>query len=343
MTSSETTAYTDGACRGNPGPGGWAWAIPGGAWASGYEARSTNQRMEISAALEATRAIDGPLRIVSDSTYVVNCWRDEWWKGWIARGWKNSQKKPVANQDLWEPLVEMFAGRADLRFEWVKGHSDDPMNDLVDRLAVAASWRERGDSGDVPPRDDQLGPPDNPGATVKVLGGSAADSRVPEGWRLAVVGVRTESLGSSDVGRRLRSRLAQILAAQRELHPELVVMTGLRQGTEMIGAGAAGDAGLPYIAVLPYPDPVAGWPVSERGGFDDAVAAATSVVTLERKRPTDLEGRRKALSRRDGWLRRNSHAAIVVLDDDDPESDLVRHRFIEAIGDDVWDLDISTV
>ena len=68
-----------------------------------------------------------------------------------------------------------------------------------------------------------------------------------------------------------------------------------------------------------------------------------SVVTLERKRPTDLEGRRKALSRRDGWLRRNSHAAIVVVDDNDPESDLSRQRFTEAIGDDVWDLDISTL
>src|SRR5437763_6933818 len=82
-----TTVYTDGACSGNPGPGGWAWAIPGGRWACGCEASSTNQRMEIAAALEAVRAIEGPVDVVSDSTYVVNCFRDRWWEGWIARGW----------------------------------------------------------------------------------------------------------------------------------------------------------------------------------------------------------------------------------------------------------------
>jgi hypothetical protein len=157
------------------------------------------------------------------------------------------------------------------------------------------------------------------------------------------MGVRTESLGSSESGGRLRSKLAQILSAQRELHPDLIVMTGLRQGSELIGAGAAADAGVPYVAILPYPDPVAGWPASERGGFDDAIAGAASVVTLERKRPADLDGRRKALSRRDGWLRRNSHAAIVVVDDGDPESDLVRKRFADSVGDEVWDLDISAL
>ena len=82
-----TTVYTDGACLGNPGPGGWAWAVPGGRWRSGAAARTTNQRMEISAALDAARALEGPLEVVSDSTYVVNCFRDGWWEGWLARGW----------------------------------------------------------------------------------------------------------------------------------------------------------------------------------------------------------------------------------------------------------------
>ena len=76
-----TTAYTDGACLGNPGPGGWAWAVPGGRYASGAEALTTNQRMEIKAALEAVQALDGPLEVFSDSTYVVNCFRDRWWEG----------------------------------------------------------------------------------------------------------------------------------------------------------------------------------------------------------------------------------------------------------------------
>lgn len=131
--------YTDGACAGNPGPGGWAWAIsPGDRFDSGGVAHSTNQRMEIQAVLEALRAIDEPVLIVSDSTYVVNCFRDQWFVKWQRNGWKNSQKQPVANRDLWEPLVELYLARRP-QMRWVKGHSGDPMNDLVDRLAVEAS------------------------------------------------------------------------------------------------------------------------------------------------------------------------------------------------------------
>jgi ribonuclease HI len=131
--------WTDGACSGNPGPGGWAWATRDGRQDSGGEPRTTNQRMEIRAALEAVRALPGPLVVVSDSTYVVNCFRDAWWKGWIARGWLTSAKKPVASRDLWEPLVELVNERGDVSFRWVKGHSGDEMNDLVDALAVEQS------------------------------------------------------------------------------------------------------------------------------------------------------------------------------------------------------------
>jgi ribonuclease HI len=131
-----TEVWTDGACSGNPGPGGWAWAVPDGRQGAGGAPVTTNQRMEIQAALEAVRALPGPLVVVSDSTYVVNCFRDGWWRGWLARGWTNSAKKPVANRDLWEPLVRLVQDRGDVTFRWVKGHSGDPMNDLVDRLAV---------------------------------------------------------------------------------------------------------------------------------------------------------------------------------------------------------------
>jgi ribonuclease HI len=131
--------WTDGACSGNPGPGGWAWATRDGRQDSGGEARTTNQRMEIRAALEAVRALPGPLVVVSDSTYVVNCFRDGWWKGWIARGWLTSAKKPVVSRDLWEPLVALVNERGDVSFRWVKGHSGDEMNDLVDALAVEQS------------------------------------------------------------------------------------------------------------------------------------------------------------------------------------------------------------
>jgi ribonuclease HI len=139
------TVYTDGACSGNPGPGGWAWAVApeGQPCGSGGDRSTTNQRMELQAVLEALRALpiaDESIDVVSDSTYVVNCFRDRWWVRWQANGWRNAKKQPVANDDLWRPLVELVNGH-DVRFRWVKGHSGDRMNDLVDRLAVAATPR----------------------------------------------------------------------------------------------------------------------------------------------------------------------------------------------------------
>jgi ribonuclease HI len=135
--------YTDGACSGNPGPGGWAWAgAPDGVrHGEGGEAPTTNQRMEVAAVLDALRVhADGPVVIVSDSTYVVKCFQDRWWEGWLRKGWRNSQRQPVANRDLWEPLISLYRARAgEITFRWVKGHSGDPMNDLVDELAVAAA------------------------------------------------------------------------------------------------------------------------------------------------------------------------------------------------------------
>ncbi len=154
---SDFVVFTDGACSGNPGPGGWAWATaPDGARrGSGGEANSTNQRMEIMAVLEALRSLDGHLTIVSDSTYVVNCFRDKWWVRWKANGWRNAARKPVANVDLWQPLIDLVVAR-EPRFRWVKGHSGDAMNDLVDALAVEASH------GPFTPAPDRPVDPDEP-------------------------------------------------------------------------------------------------------------------------------------------------------------------------------------
>jgi ribonuclease HI len=146
-----TVVYTDGACSVNPGPGGWAWAVPHGRYASGAKAHTTNQRMEITAVLEATKALDGPLAVVSDSTYVINCFRDRWWEGWLQRDWTTSQKRPVVNRDLWEPLIERVRQRA-ITFRWVRGHSGDPMNELVDQLAREAGRTQQGRQGVVPTR-----------------------------------------------------------------------------------------------------------------------------------------------------------------------------------------------
>lgn len=132
--------YTDGACSGNPGPGGWAWIASDDDFDSGPETPSTNQRMELRAVLEAITSNEGELHIYSDSTYVVNCFKDRWYSNWLRRGWKNSTGKPVANRDLWEPLIEAYLDRQDeIKFTWVKGHSGNEMNDKADRLAVEAT------------------------------------------------------------------------------------------------------------------------------------------------------------------------------------------------------------
>ena len=138
--------HTDGACRGNPGPGGWAWASGLDSYASGCATHTTNQRMEVLAVIEALREnSDDPVEIVSDSTYVVKCFNDQWHVGWLRRGWKNSQGRPVANRDLWEQLFELVLNSPrHIAFSWVKGHSGDRMNDFVDELAPAAADLQRG-------------------------------------------------------------------------------------------------------------------------------------------------------------------------------------------------------
>jgi ribonuclease HI len=138
--------HTDGACRGNPGPGGWAWASGTEEYASGADAHTTNQRMEVLAVIEALREHpEGALEIVSDSNYVVKCFHDKWYVGWLRRNWKNSKGQAVANRDLWEQLIPLAleSGR-DVTFSWVKGHSGDRMNDFVDQLATFAADTQRG-------------------------------------------------------------------------------------------------------------------------------------------------------------------------------------------------------
>ena len=116
--------------------------VPDGPFAAGFDSETTNQRMELTAALEAVRAFDGPMTVVSDSTYVVNCFLDRWWENWLRRGWVNKARKPIANRDLWELLIEMYRVRGDVEFRWVKGHSGDQWNDRADLLAVEAATEQ---------------------------------------------------------------------------------------------------------------------------------------------------------------------------------------------------------
>lgn len=133
--------FTDGACRGNPGPGGWGALLCYGDKERelyGGERDTTNNRMELSAAIEGLGALSEPcaVRLVTDSTYVMKG-ITEWLPNWKRRGWKTAAKKPVANADLWQRL-ELQNQRHDVAWEWVKGHSGHPGNERADALANRA-------------------------------------------------------------------------------------------------------------------------------------------------------------------------------------------------------------
>jgi uncharacterized phage-like protein YoqJ len=295
--------------------------------------------MEITAVLEAVRTLPAPLEVRSDSTYVVNCWRDGWWRRWQEKGWINSQRKPVANRDLWEQLVPYFARpRDDLVLEWVKGHSEDPMNDLVDRLAVEASTTQQARRGDSPPSLDSLGPPDTVGSVASVVGDR--DRRLPDGRLVVVTGHRPPELGGYDpnpTSDRVRRTLADILRAKRSLHPDLVVLTGLQLGAEQLGADAAVEAGLPYVAIVPYPDPDRVWPTASRGRYATLLGQAATSVLLERKLPETRQKVAGAMARRDAWLGRQADEAIVVWDGADAAIGRQVRLLQDRLGEeDVW-------
>jgi ribonuclease HI len=133
--------YTDGACRGNPGPGGWAATLEFGEHfreLSGADAQTTNNRMELTAVIRALEALNRPVkaRVNTDSEYVRRG-ITEWVKAWKARDWRTADRKPVKNRDLWELLDEQ-AARHEVEWRWVKGHSGVPGNERVDQLANAA-------------------------------------------------------------------------------------------------------------------------------------------------------------------------------------------------------------
>ena len=129
--------FTDGACSGNPGPGGWGVLIIDGdarTEMSGGESETTNNRMEMRAAIEALKATgDAPIVLHTDSQYVKNGIND-WIRGWKRNGWKTASKKPVKNKDLWQELDALTEDR-DIDWRWVKGHSGHPGNERADELA----------------------------------------------------------------------------------------------------------------------------------------------------------------------------------------------------------------
>lgn len=130
--------FTDGACKGNPGPGGWGALLRMGETErelAGSEAQTTNNRMEMTAVIEALNALKRPCHVAlhTDSKYVIDGMTN-WVHGWIRRGWKTAAKKPVLNEDLWRALLEAAAPHR-IEWHWVKGHSGHPENERVDTIA----------------------------------------------------------------------------------------------------------------------------------------------------------------------------------------------------------------
>ena len=139
------TIYTDGACSGNPGPGGWGAILKYGPYEkelSGGEAQTTNNRMELLGVIRALEALKEPcaVELWSDSKYVIDALSLGWAEGWRRRGWVKPDKKPALNPDLWERLLDLCA-RHEMRYHWVRGHAENEYNNRCDALAVAA--RER--------------------------------------------------------------------------------------------------------------------------------------------------------------------------------------------------------
>lgn len=133
--------YTDGACKGNPGPGGWGAVLVAGAYEkefSGGEASTTNNRMELLGAIAAFEALRYPCEVTftSDSQYVINGLEKGWAESWRRRGWKKADGKPALNPDLWERLLKAIE-RHTVTYVWVKGHAGHPYNERCDALAVA--------------------------------------------------------------------------------------------------------------------------------------------------------------------------------------------------------------
>ena len=139
------TIYTDGACSGNPGPGGWGAILMYGQHQrelSGGEANTTNNRMELTAVIQALSMLKEPciVDLWSDSKYVIDGLEKGWAKGWKARGWKKADKKPALNPDLWDQLLTLTDIHS-LRYHWVKGHAENQYNNRCDELAVAESQK----------------------------------------------------------------------------------------------------------------------------------------------------------------------------------------------------------
>ncbi len=148
MIMKQVEVYTDGACSGNPGPGGWGAVLRYGVAEkelAGYQPETTNNRMELTAAIQGLEALKEPCQVelYTDSQYLSKAITQGWLQGWKKNGWKKSDKKPVLNVDLWQALDVQLA-RHQVAIHWVKGHADNAYNNRCDALATGQIAQNRG-------------------------------------------------------------------------------------------------------------------------------------------------------------------------------------------------------
>jgi uncharacterized phage-like protein YoqJ len=227
------------------------------------------------------------------------------------------------------------------------------MNDLVDRLAVEAAETQQARSGAEPP--SHLGPADKParsrskgkgkGKGNGTSDGAKAAPVEPEltGHSIVVLGHKPPELGGyrddNPIAQSVRSRLREILQAKSSMFADLVVVSGLRLGAEMLGAEVAVDLELPLAVVLPYPKPHTPWPKESREHFEDLCERAQRVITLQAKEPENRRQAGAALSRRDAWIARNVDEAILVWDQRDDLLGRLSRSLEDHLGEDVWIVD----
>lgn len=335
--------YTDGACSGNPGPGGWAWASSRQHWASGGEGATTNNKMELTAVLRAIEDnADRRLTIVMDSSYVKDG-LETWSVNWIRNGWKTKAGKPVKNREIWEPLIAARDARPGaIAFEWVKGHSGDPMNDLVDELAVTERDAFRSTVGPTPGAPGGGGKISDLPAHEQRAERRRRDGRIPAGHLLVAGGLGPDALGGWDPNPQaddVRRRLGEWIDAQAQLHDDLMVVTGLRPGAELLAAEAAVAVDVPYAAVVAFPDEDRGWSAPLQARHGDLVGRAARVVAFEKKTPADRDAFAKAMGRRDKWLATIADAAVLVWDGQDNRLDRLHADLDRALGPELYVLE----
>lgn len=219
----------------------------------------------------------------------------------------------MANRDLWEPIIEAFQHR-EITFRWVKGHGNSRWNQVADQMAVEAAAR----AGSGSPASDDL----------------------PAGHRLWVGGLRAEDLGGYEetlTASRVRETLESIIRAKHQMHPDLMIVSGLDLGTETIAAEVALDLGIPLVAVQPFPGIGSRWPAPARERMQRLLDKAATVQVISRITPKATRDYATAMERRDRWLAERVDEALMVWDGRRPTVAAAINRFRQTLGEEnVW-------